>query len=125
MNRIPKAVYTKEFREEAVKLAQTEGVGVSEAARRLSIPMKSLANWVRAAKAGKLKTVGQGQKPLTDLEMELNRVKRELAEVKMERDLLKNISRGAPLPEGQKLRGTSTLMRIRESGRRIIGDSSR
>jgi transposase len=125
MNRIPKAVYTKEFREEAVKLAQTEGVGVSEAARRLSIPMKSLANWVRAAKAGKLKTVGQRQKPLTDLEMELNRVKRELAEVKMERDLLKNISRGAPLPEGQKLRGTSTLMRIRESGRRIIGDSSR
>ncbi|RZF26050.1 transposase [Paraburkholderia sp. UYCP14C] len=32
MNRIPKAVYTKEFREEAVKLAMTEGVGVSEAA---------------------------------------------------------------------------------------------
>ena len=125
MNRIPKAVYTKEFREEAVKLAQTEGVGVSEAARRLSIPMKSLANWVRAAKAGKLKTVGQGQKPLTDLEMELNRVKRELAEVKMERDLLKNISRGAPLPEGQKLPGFATLMRIRGSGRRIIGDSSR
>ena len=89
MNRIPKAVYTKEFREEAVKLALTEGVGVSEAARRLSIPMKSLANWVRAAKAGKLGTVGQGQKPLTDLEMELNRVKRELAEVKMERDLEK------------------------------------
>ena len=92
MNRIPKAVYTKEFREEAVKLAQTEGVGVSQAARRLSIPMKSLANWVRAAKAGKLKTVGQGQKPLTDLEMELNRVKRELAEVKMERDLLKKFA---------------------------------
>ncbi len=29
MNRIPKAVYTREFREEAVKLALTEGVGVS------------------------------------------------------------------------------------------------
>ena len=92
MNRIPKAVYTKEFREEAVKLALTEGVGVSEAARRLSIPMKSLANWVRAAKAGKLGKVGQGQKPLTELEMELNRVKRELAEVKMERDLLKKFA---------------------------------
>jgi len=36
MNRIPKAVYTKEFREEVVKLAMTEGLGVSEAARRLS-----------------------------------------------------------------------------------------
>jgi transposase len=92
MNRIPKAVYKKEFREEAVKLSLTEGVGVSEAARRLSIPMKSLANRVRAAKAGKLKTVGQGQKPLTDLEMELNRVKRESAEVKMERDLLKKFA---------------------------------
>ncbi|SAL83688.1 transposase IS3/IS911 family protein [Caballeronia terrestris] len=50
---------------------------------------RSLANWVRAAKAGRLGKVGQQQKPLTELEMELNRVKRELAEVKMERDLLK------------------------------------
>ena len=91
MNRIPKAVYMKEFREEAVKLALTEGVGVSEAARRLSIPMKSLANWVYAAKAGRLGKVGQQQKPLTELEMELNRVKREHAEVKMERDLLERV----------------------------------
>lgn len=125
MNRIPKAVYTKEFREEAVKLAMTDGVSVSEAARRLSISMKTLANWVRAAKDGKLENVGQSQKPLTEIEAELARLKRELAEVKMERDLLKNISRRALLPEGQKLRGTGTLMRIRESGRRIIGDSSR
>ena len=47
---------------------------------------------ISRTKAGKLKTVGQGQKPLTDLEMELNRVKRELAEVKMERDLLKKFA---------------------------------
>ena len=66
MSRTPKAVYTKEFREEAVKLAMTEGVGVSEAARRLSISMKTVANWVRAAKGGKLERVGQHQKPLTE-----------------------------------------------------------
>jgi transposase len=59
MNRIPKAVYTKEFREEAVKLAMTEGVCVSEAARRVSISMKTVANCVRAAKAGKVERVGQ------------------------------------------------------------------
>jgi transposase len=59
MNRIPKAVYAKELREEAVKLAMTDGVGVSEAARRLSISMKTVANWVRATKAGKLDRVGQ------------------------------------------------------------------
>jgi len=118
MNRIPKAVYTKEFREEAIKAAMTDGVGVSEAARRLSISMKTLANWVRAAKDGKLENVGQSQKPLTEIEAELGRLKRELAEVKMERDLLKNIlQRATPLPEGQKLSDASTLMRIRESGR--------
>jgi transposase len=50
MNQIPKARYTKEFREEAVKLAMA--VGASEASRRLSIPLKSLANWQRASKAG-------------------------------------------------------------------------
>ncbi|MBF3524130.1 IS3 family transposase [Burkholderia pseudomallei] len=91
MNRIPRAVYTKELRDEAVKLAVTEGVGVSEASRRLSIPLKTLANWVRAAKTGKLKDVGRHQKPLTEVEAELARVKRELAEVKMERDLPKKV----------------------------------
>jgi transposase len=92
MNRIPKAVYTKEFREEAVKLAMADGVGISEAARQLSISMKTLANWARAAKAGELERVGQHQRPLTEIEAELGRVKRELAEVKMERDLLKEFA---------------------------------
>jgi transposase len=90
MNRIPRARYTKEFREEAVKLAAA--VGASEASRRLAIPLKSLANWQRAAKAGKLEEVGRQQKPQTELEAELQRTKRELAEVKMERDLLKKFA---------------------------------
>ena len=83
-------MYTKEFREEAVKLAMTDGI--SEAARRLSISMKTLANWVRAAKAGKRENVGQYQKPLTEVEAELGRIKRELAEVKMKRDLSKTFA---------------------------------
>jgi transposase len=92
MNRIRKAVYTSEFRERAVKLALSEGVGISEAARRLSVPLKTLANWVRSARAGKLQEVGKEQKPQTELEAELARVQRELAEVKMERDLLKKFA---------------------------------
>jgi transposase len=44
MNRIPKAVYMKEFRDEAVKLAITGGVDISEAARRLSISIRTLTN---------------------------------------------------------------------------------
>lgn len=46
----------------------------------------ALANGVRAAKAGKLKDVGRHPKPLTEMEVERAQVKRELAEVKMERD---------------------------------------
>ena len=38
---------------------------MSEAAGWFSIPMKLLANWVCAAKAGGLRKVGQQQKPLT------------------------------------------------------------
>jgi len=59
MNRIPKAVYTKEFRDEAVKLAMTDGRQACPKRRgRLSISMKTLANWVRAAKDGK---AGEGR----------------------------------------------------------------
>jgi len=45
MNRVPKSVCTKEFRDEAVKLVTTAGVGVSGAPCRLATPMKMLANW--------------------------------------------------------------------------------
>lgn len=92
MERMPRGVYTQEFREQAVKLVETEGLSMREAARRLSMPVGSLKNWVNAARAGKLKEVGQAQKPLTDLEIELARVRRELAEVKLERDLLKKFA---------------------------------
>lgn len=39
--------------------------------------------------AGKLAEVGKGQRLPTELELELARTRKELAEVKMERDLLK------------------------------------
>jgi transposase len=41
---------------------------------------------------GKLQEVGKEQKPQTELEAELARVQRELAQVKMERDLLKKFA---------------------------------
>jgi transposase len=44
---------------------------------------------VKAQKAGRLTDIGKSQRQLTELEMELYRTKRELAEVKMERDILK------------------------------------
>jgi transposase len=86
---IPQGRYTKEFRQEAVKLVTEEGLSWAKAARRLSLPTSTLANWVKVYKAGKLGDIGKTYRPLTEIEMELARTKKELAEVKMERDILK------------------------------------
>ena len=89
MKGVPKGRYTKEFREEAVKLVTEDKISLPEAARRLSLAPSTLGYWVKAFKAGKLGDIGKTQKPLTEIEMELARTKKELAEVKMERDILK------------------------------------
>ncbi len=86
---VPQGRYTKEFRQEAVKLVTEEKLPWSEAARRLSLPPSTLGNWVRVYKSGKLGEIGKTYRPLTEVEMELTRTKKELAEVKMERDILK------------------------------------
>jgi transposase len=89
MKRIPYGRYTKEFREEAVKLVIEEKLSLPKAAGRLSLASSTLRNWVKASKSGKLGDVGKTYRPLTEVEMELARTKRELAVVKMERDILK------------------------------------
>ena len=89
MKGIPQGRYTKEFRVEAVKLVTEENISLPEAARRLSLAPSTLGNWVKAYKAGKLGDIGKERKPLTEIEMELARVKKENAELKMERDILK------------------------------------
>jgi len=86
---IPQGRYTREFRQEAVKLVIEDKVSCREAAQRLSLAPSTLAYWVKAHKEGKLGDVGKAQKPLTEVEMELARTKKELVEVKMERDILK------------------------------------
>ena len=89
MEKIPQGRYTKEFREEAARLVLEEGLSSGEAAKRLSLPKSTLENWVRAARAGRLGNVGKNRRPLTEVELELARVKKELATVRMERDILK------------------------------------
>ena len=88
MEWMPRGVYSPEFREQAVKLVEVEGL----AARRLSMPAASLKNWMTTARTGKLQDVGKEQRAPTDLELELARVRKELAEVKQERDLLKKFA---------------------------------
>jgi transposase len=89
MKRVPYGVYSKELREEAVKMVLESGLSMPEVARRLSIPPSTVHHWVKRRGTGTLSEVGDHRKALSETEMELLRVKRELAEVTMERDLLK------------------------------------
>jgi transposase len=89
MERVPNGRYTKEFREEAVKMVTDGGLSVLEVAGRLSLPKSTLERWRRVSKRGKLGEIGKGQRPLTELEIELAKVKRERSLDKMERDILK------------------------------------
>ena len=89
MKGIPQGRYTKEFREEAVKLVIEEKLSWAEAAHRLSIPVSTIGNWMKAFKDGKLGNIGQAYRPLSEIEMELARVKKENVMLKMECDILK------------------------------------
>ena len=89
MKGIPQGRYTREFRQEAVKLVTDEKLAISEAARQVLLAPSTLANWVKAYNKGKLGEIGKTQRPLTEVEMDLARTKKELVEVKMERDILK------------------------------------
>jgi transposase len=90
MPKRPKGRWTKECREQAVTRVLEEGLSLREAGNRRSLPWKTLQHGVAAARADTLGDVGSQRRPLTDLEAELARIQRELAEVKLERDLLIN-----------------------------------
>ena len=77
--------YTPEFRAEAVKLVTEQGLSQKEAAKRLAIPKGTLANWMAASS----RPSAPGARSAADLEAENARLRKELAEARMERDILK------------------------------------
>lgn len=79
--------YSPELRSEAVRLVLEHGLKQGEAAQRLSVPKGTIANWVAAAKQGRGPV--SGARTAHELESEIARLRRELAEVKQEREILK------------------------------------
>mgnify|MGYP003757466879 CR=1 FL=1 len=90
--RFPTQYIQESLRKEAVKMITEDGLKASEVARLLSIPKSTITYWIRAEKKGRLSDVGGSKKPLSESEIELLNLKRELAQVKMERDFLKKAS---------------------------------
>ena len=80
--------YSPEFREEAVKLVMEQGLSLGEAAKRLTIPKGTLGNWVVVSKGAPPKAP-LGSRGVMEVEQENSRLRKELAETKLERDILK------------------------------------
>ena len=81
--------YTPEFRAVAVKLVLAQGLSLEEAAQRIAMPNGTLANWVSTAKRGYAGMVMPGSRTVPELEAEVARLRKELAETRMERDVVK------------------------------------
>ena len=79
--------YTPELRAEAVRMVLDQRMTQAEVAERLSLPKGTVANWVAAAKHGRGPV--SGAKTAQELENEIARLRKELAEVKQEKEILK------------------------------------
>jgi transposase len=77
--------YSEEFRRDAVALVLDEGRSIADVARSLAVVEGTLGNWVARAR------VERGEKPgVTVAERdELVELRREVTQLRMERDLLK------------------------------------
>ena len=82
--------YTTEFKLEAVRQVKS-GQAISVVARVLNIPKASLSNWVRQDRSGELGSIGDkpGAWVVTPEQMELARLRAEVARLRMERDIAK------------------------------------
>lgn len=75
--------YSEEFKKEAVRLALESGMSQARVARDLGVNINSLSGWIKKAK------VTRGGEVRETLEAESRRLRRELAIVTEERDILK------------------------------------
>ena len=98
MGKATRSRYTLEFKQEAVRLVES-GQSIASAARSLGMVEQTLGNWVKAHRDGTLKGADRG-KAVTAEQMEISRLRAELARVKMERDILEKAT--AYFAKGQK-----------------------
>ena len=80
--------FSREFKLEAVKLVRERGVTVAQASRDLDVHTNVLRKWVREA-VSDLGSAFPGHGTMKPEQQEIERLRRELARMKAERDILK------------------------------------
>ncbi len=80
--------FSREFKLEAVNLVSTHGVAIAQAARDLDVNDNVLRRWVKELGSDPAHAFpGQGQ--LKSEQLEIARLRKEVARLKAERDILK------------------------------------
>ena len=80
--------FSREFKLEAVRLIKDRGVAVAQAARDLDVHENVLRKWVRELTADPQQAFpGHGQ--MKPEQLEIDRLRKEVAKLKAERDILK------------------------------------
>lgn len=80
--------FSREFKLEAVRLVKERGVSVAQASRDLEVHENVLRKWMRDATADPQQAF-PGQGVMKPENAELDRLRKENAKLRMERDLLK------------------------------------
>ena len=85
MAKSPKARYTLEYKLEAVRMVRS-GQSLAAVSKILGIAIQTLHNWVKADRESRLG--GADSRPVSPEQMEIARLRAELARAKMEIDIL-------------------------------------
>ena len=83
----PKKLFTQEFRDEAVRLAQTSGRSRREVASDLGIGLSTLRNWIDHRRDRQMEQPPPDRQE--DMAAELKRLRRENEVLRQEREILK------------------------------------
>ena len=83
----PKTLFTQEFRDEAVRLAQTSGRSRREVASDLGIGLSTLRNWIDRRRERQMDEPPSDRQE--DMAAELKRLRRENEVLRQEREILK------------------------------------
>lgn len=99
--------YTKEFKQDAVRLVTEQGYNRSEAARNLGIDRGMLGRWIRELEEDGSEAF-RGNGKLTAEQEELRRLREENRRLKLEREVLKNVW-SAPDAQAERSHGINAF----------------
>ena len=118
ISRRPRRSFTDEFRAGAVRLVLDEGKTIPQVARDLDLTRSALRTWVERARADRTKGKSGG---LTTAEREeLGKLRKQVRELTMERDILKEAAASSTGHRNDSLQSTGWRLEAQRLSRALI-----